>query len=306
MDSKPKSKYVRLLLTCIATLLLCLALITFGDYKEIPSWSDITGYFPGNEENAAPGEDFVRFIDVGQGDSILISSNGYNALVDFGNQSDFGSELLDSLESYGVKELDCIIVSHYDSDHVGGAAKVVEAMEVHYALMPEQDDRGDETFDDLQYALENNGTEVHIAKVGATVNIGDFVITVLAYNRDEENSNDRSLVLMADSDGKRFLLTGDAGEAIEKQLLSDRINVDCDVYKAAHHGSRNSNCEEFVKAASPEYAVISVGASNQYGHPHEEVLSIFENAGAKIYRTDRSGDITFTVANGSISVETEY
>lgn len=305
MERPAKSTYIKLLAVCVAALVAIIALISFSDYKDIPSWSEMYENLFGGEQTPAE-EDFVRFIDVCQGDSILISSNGYNALVDFGNQSDFGSELLDSLEGYGVKELDCIVVSHYDSDHVGGAAKVVEAIKVHYALLPEQNDRGDETFDDFQYALENNGTEVSIAKIGAVINIGDFEITVLAYNRDAENSNDRSVVLMAELDGRKFLLTGDAGAEIEKQLIADKINVDCDVFKAAHHGSRNSNCEEFVKAASPQYAVISAGASNQYGHPHEEVLEILEESGAKIYRTDRSGDITFYVENGNISVETEY
>lgn len=305
MEKPTKTTYIKLLAVCVVTLVAIIALISFSDYKDIPSWSEMYENLFGGEETPAE-EDYVKFIDVGQGDSILISSNGYNALVDFGNQSDFGSELLDSLESYGIKELDCIVVSHYDDDHVGGAAKIVEAIEVHYALLPEQNDREDRTFDDFQYALENNGTAVSIAKVGTVINIGDFEITVLAYNRDAENSNDRSIVLMAELDQKKFLLTGDAGTEIEQQLISDGINVDCDVFKAAHHGSRNSNCEEFVKAASPEYAVISVGRSNQYGHPHEEVLNILQNCGAKIYRTDRSGDLTFNIQNGNISVETEY
>ncbi len=305
MEKPTKITYIKLLAVCVAALVAIITLISFSDYKDIPSWSEMYENLFGGEETPTE-EDYVKFIDVGQGDSILISSNGYNALVDFGNQSDYGSELLNSLESYGIKELDCIVVSHYDVDHVGGAAKVVEAIEVHYALLPEQNDRGDETFDDFQYALENNGTKVSMAKIGAVINIGDFQITVLAYNRDAENSNDRSIVLMAELDQKKFLLTGDAGAEIEQQLISDGINVDCDVFKAAHHGSRNSNCEEFVKAASPEYAIISAGRSNQYGHPHEEVLSVLEKCGAKIYRTDRSGDITFYIENGSISVETEY
>ncbi|MEE0928354.1 MAG: ComEC/Rec2 family competence protein [Acutalibacteraceae bacterium] len=304
MENKTKGYYVNLLIICITALICFVAVITFSNYKDIPSWSDIYAAVFGEEEPDTKS-DYIRFIDVGQGDSILITSNGRHALVDFGNQSDFGSELLNALEGYGVKELDCVILSHYDKDHVGGAAKVIRGIKTHYALLPEQDDRTAQDFDDILYALENGKTEVSFAKAGAVVNVGDCRITVLNYSREEKNSNDRSVVLMAELNGIKTLLTGDAGKDIELKMLEDGIRVDCDIYKAAHHGSRNSNCKEFVTAASPEYAVISAGA-NQYGHPHDEVMQILKEANAKIYRTDRSGDIEFNITNGIITVGTEY
>lgn len=300
-----RKKYVRLLATLIVILSAILVILTFSNHRYLPNWSKIIGAFSKSDKSVSQ-EDFVRFINVGQGDSILISSNGYNALVDFGNSSDYGSDLLDCLEGYGIKELDCIFVSHYDSDHVGGGAMVLDAMKVHYAVLPEQNDREENDFDDFQYALENNKTQVHIAQVGSLINIGDFDITILGYYRGEQDSNDRSIILMAEIFGKKFLLTGDAGQVVEKQLLKDGINVDCNVFKAAHHGSRGSSSKEFVSAASPDYAVISCGASNQYGHPHDETLKILADCGAKIYRTDRSGDITFKVTDGKIKVNTEY
>ena len=189
---------------------------------------------------------------------------------------------------------------------MGGAAKVVDAFPVYYALVPELSDRGKNQFSDLQYSFEANKTEMQIARVGTVVNIGDFEITVIAYNPGESDDNDKSVVLMAKIHGKKFLFTGDAGHVVEENLLNDGINVDCDVLKAAHHGSRNSTSAEFVKAASPEYAVISAGASNQYGHPHDEVIDILEAEKVKIYRTDRRGDVTFDVTNGEITVKTEF
>ena len=280
-------------------------LITFADNRYIPTWTDIGRAIFGDETKASD-EDTVRFIDVGQGDSILISSNGYNALIDFGDESDHGSELLDALRSYKIERLDCIILSHYDMDHVGGAPKILKALDVEYALLPELSDKEANDFDDFQYALENSGAEVSIARVGTLVNIGDFDITVIGHYADESDSNDRSVVLMAKCGGKKFLLTGDAGADIENRLMEEGINLDCDVYKAAHHGSRNSNTLDFIKAASPEYGVISCSSSNQYGHPHTEVLTNLETVGAKIYRTDRSGDITFKIENGEIIPSTEY
>ncbi len=300
-----QSKYVKALIILVVILLAVLAILTFSNHRYLPNWDKIgTALFGSNETEVT--EDYIRFINVGQGDSVLISSNGYNALVDFGNKSDYGNGLLEKLRSYGIKELDCIFVSHYDEDHVGGGAMLLDAMKVHYAVLPEQADRGEEPFPDFQYALENNGTEVCIAQVGTLINIGDFNITVIGYYRGETEPNDRSIVLMAELFGKKFLLTGDAGEAVEQNLIIDRINLDCDVLKVAHHGSRGSTTETFVAATTPRYAVISAGPSNAYGHPHQEVLNVLNNANVQICRTDRNGDITFRVENGRLNLETEY
>lgn len=305
MKKHSRSFYLRLLAICVILLSALILTITFAKVMNIPGWSDIFSVFS-RQKVETTDEDLVRFLDVGQGDSILISSNGYHALIDFGNQSDFGTELLNKLESYGVNRLDCVVLSHFDIDHVGGGSKIIGAIETKYAVLPEQDDRSESSYDNFAYALEKSKTEIYPAKLGTVINIGDFEITVLAYNRDAKNSNDKSVVLMAEIFGKKFLLTGDAGTDVEKQMLSDNINVDCDVYKAAHHGSRNSNSKEFIAAASPEFAVLSVGANNSYGHPHSEVIDALNDSGSKIYRTDRMGDITFKIKDGKITVETEF
>lgn len=305
MEEEKRSKYIRLLSILLVVLIAILLILTFSNHKNLPNWQKIINAVSGAQPEATE-TDFVKFINVGQGDSILLSSNGYTALIDFGNATSYGSELVETLEDYGVKELDCVFISHYDTDHVGGAAKVVDAFPVYYALVPELSDRGKNQFSDLQYSFEANKTEMQIARVGTVVNIGDFEITVIAYNPGESDDNDKSVVLMAKIHGKKFLFTGDAGHVVEENLLNDGINVDCDVLKAAHHGSRNSTSAEFVKAASPEYAVISAGASNQYGHPHDEVIDILEAEKVKIYRTDRRGDVTFDVTDGNITVKTEF
>ena len=220
MDSKKPNYIFRLLIICVTCLALLMMLITFADNRYIPTWTDIGRAIFGDETKASD-EDTVRFIDVGQGDSILISSNGYNALIDFGDESDHGSELLDALRSYKIERLDCIILSHYDMDHVGGAPKILKALDVEYALLPELSDKEANDFDDFQYALENSGAEVSIARVGTLVNIGDFDITVIGHYADESDSNDRSVVLMAECGGKKFLLTGDAGADIENRLMEE-------------------------------------------------------------------------------------
>ncbi len=306
MDSVDKrTKLIKLLVACVTCLALLLLLITFSESRYIPGWDDI-GRFVFGEDEEMSDEDILRFIDVGQGDAILVSSNGYNALIDFGDKSDYGSELLDALEDYGVTRLDCVIVSHYDFDHIGGAPKILKAIDTCYALLPELSDSEENDFDDFQYALENSGAQVSVARVGTLVNIGDFDITVIGYYADEADPNNRSLVLMAECGGRKFLLTGDIDGGVEARLLNEGINLNCDVYKAAHHGSRNSNSLDFIKAASPEYGVISCSSSNQYGHPHTEVIANLEAVNAKIYRTDRLGDITFKIEKGEIIPSTEH
>ena len=303
MENNSKQKYVKLLFYCITALVILVLFLCFSTYRNYPS---LRGLMLQSSAKLEPEEDFVKFINVGQGDCILIHSNGYTAVIDSGNQSDYGSRLLDKMRSYGIRAIDCLIITHYDTDHVGGAAKLIGAFDVYNAILPEQDDREPVTFDNLNYALANNITTTHSAKPGTVIRIGECDITILCYNRDAENSNDRSIVLMAEMKGKKFLLTGDAGEEIEKQMLKDRINVDCDVYKASHHGSRNSNSIEFITAASPSYSIISAGSANSYGHPHDEVLENLQSVGSLIYRTDRSGDLTFRVENEILEIETEY
>lgn len=300
-DRKPL--YIKLLAAIIVCLLFLLSLITFSQNKYIPSWSQIGEALFGTGGDTE--DDYVCFLDIGQGDSILISSNGKNAIIDFGNEEDYGSSLIKALRSYNVSTLDCVIASHYDSDHIGGGEKVLKAFNIKTALIPQLDEYDSVDYDNFHYALEQSGAEVFIAKPGAVVNIGDFELTVIGYYTDEQDDNDKSIIIMAEIDGIKFMLSGDAGQAIEKRLMDEGINVDCDVFKAAHHGSKHSNSLDFIKAMSPQYAVISVGKSNYYGHPHDEVVSNFEAVNAEIFRTDVSGDIIFKIQNGNIVVTTE-
>lgn len=305
MEENSRYKYIKLLLICVVALVCFLLLITFSNDKSIPSWKQIGNSIFGSKASETDN-DFIVFIDVGQGDSILISSNGFNALIDFGTAAEGGENVVDALYDYGVDSLDCIVATHYDSDHIGGGPEVFNAFKVHNALIPEVSDRETEAYESFEYALDESGALVYTARLGTVINIGDFELTVIGYYYDEEDSNDQSIIIMADIDGIKFLLAGDAGEAVEERLIDDKIMLDCDVYKASHHGSRNSNTAEFIKAASPEYAVISAGKGNRYGHPHDEVLEIFDSVDAEVLRTDVSGDIIFRIENSEMVIATEY
>ena len=135
--------------------------------------------------------------------------------------------------------------------------------------------------------------------------VGDFEITVLALYDKLDDENNRSVMLAAEIDKKKFIFTGDAEVKAENLLLNEGLNLKCDVFKAGHHGSSTSNSEKLLTQMKPKYAVISAGENNMYGHPHREVLADFESFNTEVFRTDLSGDITFYVKNGYINPKTE-
>ena len=304
MKKLSKDNLNKLLVFCALLLTLILALVTFSDGGAIPSWKEI-GHAFGLTEDDLVSDDFVRFIDVGQGDSILISSNGYNAMIDFGNNSDNGRELLHKLNEYNVDDLVCIFMTHYDSDHIGGADAVLDYLDVDNVIIPKTEGENTSAYRQVANSLDNTDANVVIAQTGRLISVGDFIIEIVGYYRDEAESNDRSIILLAECDGVRFLFAGDAGKSIEYALMTEKKDIDCDVFKASHHGSKYSNSEKFLKYITPEYTVISCGANNSYGHPHEEVISSLEKVGSAIYRTDEEGDITFYLKDNDIIVETE-
>ena len=250
--------------------------------------------------------DFVRIIDVGQGDSILIYSNGYSALIDTG-LSVSAAEICNALEACSIKELDVLFVTHTHSDHIGSAIDIAEVYGVKNLILPTLSNKSDGKAEALvcKSMVEEKGGKVFNAVTGMNFKIGEFEITVLAADRKFDSENDCSLVTAAKILDFKFLFAGDIEANGEKALLEDNLNLKADVLKVAHHGSSTSSKEDFIKAVRPRYAAISVGKDNEYAHPHNEVLSLLERVGAGVYRTDRNGDITFYIENGKIKPETE-
>ncbi len=251
-------------------------------------------------------QDFVKVIDVGQAECILIYSNGYSALIDTGLASTV-NDVCEILNECGIEKLDVMLLTHLHNDHTGGVSGILELFSVENLILPELSAYS-EGLSAAQLAINTvtkAGGEVHSATQGMNFNIGEFELTVLASYGDMEDENNRSVVTVAKIGDKKFLFTGDAETVVEEALLKEGLDLKCDVFSAGHHGSSTSNSEKFLRAVDPHYAVISVGEGNMYGHPHNEVLATFEYLGVEVLRTDRQGDITFYIENGAISPETE-
>ncbi len=244
-------------------------------------------------------QDFIKFIDVGQADSALIYSNGYCAVIDVGLPNS-ATEISKCLNSYGIDQLDVVIISHLHSDHVGGLPQIAENFEIENLIMPEiYYDSITASKKGKELALQN-GSAFYEADQGLNFEIGEFELTILSDFEDKSNENNRSLFVMAEINGVKFLFTGDAETKAESLLLDENLDLDCDILKVGHHGSNTSTSKAFLATTTPEYAVISVGEDNIYSHPNNETLTALEKNDVKIFRTDKDGDVIFNFNSGKI------
>lgn len=260
----------------------------------------------GNSAEFDTSLDFVKIMDVGQGDGILIYSNGCSALIDTG-LTDTAEAIAEELNCAAVTDIDAVLITHLHMDHAGGLSKLALKFPIDNLILPRLDDTAEaaEIITNAERRVNASKGNVITAVEGMNFQIGEFEITVIAYFPDVSDENNRSIITMAKIGDRKFLLTGDAGKSVEANMLESGLLLDCDVLKVGHHGSSSSSSEEFLAAASPEYAAISVGKNNSYSHPTVKTLNALKACGAKVYRTDTDGDITFFANEGEIRVETE-
>ncbi len=260
---------------------------------------------PKDIENKFETDDYVCFFDVGQGDCALVSSNGKNCLIDTGTGEGV-KPLIEKLTAQNVRNIDVLNISHYHADHTGGLLDIVKAFSVENLLFPREfPDTNVSNRVDLakRECLAADG-EYYTAKKGSKIYIGDFTLEVLYQNQNTDDENNRSVYIMAEMENRKFLFTGDAGKESEEKLIKT-AKIKCDVLKSPHHGSSYSSADEFLDKADPDYAVISCGEGNSYGHPHKETLENYDARNIKTYRTDVNGDVTFFVKDKDLSVKVE-
>lgn len=250
----------------------------------------------------------VAFLDIGQGDSIFIEApNGNQVLIDGGPGRSVLRELGRSMPPYD-RSLDLVIATHPDADHIGGLIDVLERFAVAGFMDPGRSS-DTLTYTHLEEAVVVEGAERLLARRGLRLWLDEQIFMDVLFPDREMPGNDTnssSMVLKLHDGENTFLLTGDAPQAIENYLANlDGDVLQSDVLKAGHHGSRTSSGRVFVAAVRPEHAVISVGAGNRYGHPHEEALASLQEFAGQVWRTDEQGSIVFKSDGTSLAITTE-
>lgn len=230
----------------------------------------------------------IYFLDVGQADAALVECDGHYMMIDGGNAADSG-KIYTILKEKQIDYLDLVIASHAHEDHVGGLAGALNFAKAGKVLCPTEEYDTDEFCAFKKYA-ELNGNGIVVPEVGDSFVLGSAQIDILGVN-EVEAENDSSIILKIIYGETSFVFTGDAELAAEQAVLGSGTDLTANVLKVGHHGSDTSTSYPFLREIMPEYAVISVGADNAYGHPTETVLSRLNDAEAVIYRTDMWGDI---------------
>jgi competence protein ComEC len=255
----------------------------------------------------SPGEGTdarITFIDVGQGDAVLLQAPaGTTVLVDGGIAE---RTLMADLKSRGVHAIDAVVVSHTDADHIGGLDGALEDCEVGMLVHP--DTRSGGKAGELLALAEEMGVDIRAMRAGDRLDLGEIDLTACWPPQElppEASVNEYSLVLRADGPGYSLFLTGFFGGEGQESMLEGGEDIGCDILKVPHHGAYSPKSEELFSRVDPDIAVISVGADNPYGHPARNTLALLQRRGCAVYRTDESGDIVIRVVQGGYRVECE-
>ena len=248
----------------------------------------------------------ISYLNVGQGDSAYIKVNDFDILIDAGPRSD-ADALLQQLEEKSIDDFEMIIATHPHEDHIGGMAKVFEKYDVESFYMPKVT-HTTKTFENMVNAINKEGIKIKQIKEGMSFDLGEGAkIDVYSpiYESYEE-FNDYSPIMKLTFGQNEFMFTGDAEAHAEQDVVAKYpTNLNADVLKFGHHGSSTSSTEEFVKAVSPKYGIISCGVDNTYGHPHRETLEKISKYNIETYRTDKQGQINVTSDGMTIKIKTE-
>ena len=253
-----------------------------------------------SQETMSLLEDVVRihFIDTGNSDAILIQQGSTAALIDGGDNDD-EKQLPQYIKNQGISKLEYIFATHPDADHIGGLDGVLNTLEVGQVFVS-NGDADTKTYSDFITAIMSEGLTPSVPLIDSTYPLGEGTFEVLSVaNMKDPNNN--SIVLLYTYGNNRILLMGDAGREIEATINVGKV----DLLKVGHHGSSTSTDPEFIAQVAPEYAVITCGENNKYGHPHTETLETLAAHNITVYRTDEMGTIVFELTGSTLNLEGE-
>ena len=243
----------------------------------------------------------VNFFDVGQGDSAFIETAGYQILIDGGPDGSILEKLSGEM-SFWDRDIDLMILTHPESDHLSGLLEVLKRYKIENILWTGVV-RDTAVFREWEDLIGKEGSDIEIAQVGQKINLSNNIYIEVLFpfenlvGKEFKDSNNTSIVAKLVFRETSFIFTGDINEPVEKDIIERNSELKVGVLKVAHHGSKTSTSEEFLDIILPEYAVVSVGKDNKYGHPTKEVLDILSKYDIMVFRTDEVGDIKI-ISNG--------
>lgn len=294
-------RITKLLVSLFLIFALCFSLVAcesgqLSDLLPPPPGGDAPSDLP----NPAPtaGELVIHFIDVDQADAILIMDGDKTVMIDTGNWPDDAHKeyMLKYMKDLGIAVIDYLILTHPDADHIGGAPEVINTFEVKNCIMPDCV-KTTKVFERTVAALENRNVNVLLPNPGDGYTLNNAALSILApLSEKYSDTNDYSVVFRLQYGERSILFTGDAEAASEAEMVNrySAQDLKADVLKVGHHGSRTSSSDSFLRLVDPDYAVISCGVENSYGHPHSAVINRLNARGIEIFRTDTDGTIILT------------
>lgn len=296
------------LLSIISALMV---LLTFGCTLDVQNAGQKSKVETSSNETNAKKEMSVHFIDVGQGDSILIQSpKGKNMLID-GGKKEAGKDVVTYLRQQGVEKLDYVVATHPDADHIGGLLAVLNSISIKN-FVDSGKEHTTETYENMLQLILDKDIPFIVPNLGDTIPLDSGIeITILNTGEKDDDNNEASIVLKVQYEDISFLLTGDADSGVEKSMLSE-YDLKSTVLKAGHHGSETSSSDAFIREVQPEVTILSYGENNMYGHPTPEVVTRLKKVKSDIYSTAEVGNIVmrtdgrdYTVGTDSIRNEKE-
>ena len=288
----------------IFTYLLIFLFISIGCIEDDSGYVSLIG----SEQTGTTieGDLVVHFIDVGQGDSILIETpNDNTMLIDGGSRSE-GDTVTEYLNQLDISTINVMVATHPHEDHIGGLNDVLSDFEVQHVIDPGVAHTS-QTYENFLLKIDAKNIDYTIGTAGENIDLDpNLDIKILSPSIiDEDELNDNSIVIKMTYHDVSFLFTGDAESPPENTLVQN-YNADATILKVGHHGSSSSTSQTFLNEVSPEVAIISVGADNSYGHPTQSTLNKLESIGATLYRTDIDGTVIVSTDGYTYNVYTEY
>lgn len=255
-----------------------------------------------NTNKKLVNKDFsIHFIDIGEGDSMIISSNNEYILIDTGKY-EYKDKLLKYIDDLGIEEFKYVIGTHAHEDHIGTIPTIIRNYKVDRFLMPSCE-VNNTSYTLTRKELDKRSISYEIPNIDEEYTLNDTKLKVISISDNCDELNDTSIILKVTYKNNSFLLTGDATKNVELNILDKDLKSD--LLKVSHHGSNDASSAQFLNKVKPEYAIISVGENNDYHHPHHVTLNKLDKLNTKVFRTDLNGNIIAYSDGNNIKIKTE-